>query len=529
MARDESYYNKLFSDDIELTEPLKGTDETEMLFILTFWEEDAFSFDFPIIASEFLKHEAASLSEYTDGPYFREVMHQRDPREGFKIKITSMMLSAARKGSGYSQELFRRLYKTYYKREYNVLKRFQTISFDELMGFENDEEVLAETCARVLTIAPFFGITLHFSCVAAYQMIQDDVKDMPYDYLTKPEFLDFPEGLFDECIERTDGLADGDIFSSRKLRKLRDIFKFKQNVFRYYGVTEGYDAYLNQEVWGRKRSLAITFALLKMTFPKREFTDEELLYYLEIFDQITAYTSQFAVLEDDINLMFGMKDGYEHEREFLHFKPFEPDEKAIGHTKKENVPPMPMPSPDNTADAEKLLRENAELKILLSRAKANLKNAASEQAESRRTIRELQAMERQQEDLRRELQALREFAYQTTEEDVAAKEPDYSALEKTLRTKRIVIVGGHDNWTSQLRDKFPDWVYVRPGASGAGDVRVMNNADAVYFFTDFISHSTYGKYVRYARETDIPFRYIHSTNIRANVQQMAGDLEITDL
>ena len=63
---------------------LVGADEVEMVFILTFWQQSNLDFDFPIIAHEFLKHEADSLSQYTDGPYFKNVIDQRDPRSALR-------------------------------------------------------------------------------------------------------------------------------------------------------------------------------------------------------------------------------------------------------------------------------------------------------------------------------------------------------------------------------------------------------------------------------------------------------------
>ena len=527
MEKPEKNQNNL-SDSLELDGPFSGAAEAEMLFVLTFWQESELSYTFPLIAYEFLKHEAESITDYTDGLFFKDLMEQKSPGDALKIKITSMMLSAARKGSAYSQELLRRLYKAHYKREYNALKRFRVISFDELTSFKNEAEVRAETYARILTIAPFFGIGLHFTCEAAYILIRDTVEDMEDAYLTKTEFLDLPEGLFKESLEKVERMLEGETDTGRRRRKFRDMLKFKQAVFRYNGMSLDYDVYLDEEGWTRKQALAITLSILKVTFPTREFSDDELYVYAEVFNQITAYSSHFGILEDEVNMMLGMKDGYQYEVEALRVQPFETEAEKGQPRRSERISLVPAAPPEKADSLEDLRRENEELRTLLQRARFNLKSASAEQAEARRTIRQLQAMEQSQSGLLQELHALREFAYQSTEDDIIAKEPDYNALKNALRTKRVVIIGGHDNWTSQLRESFPGWVFVKPGPSGAGDVKVMDRADAVYFFTGFISHATYGKYVQYAREMDIPFGYIHSTNIRANMRQIAGDLKIME-
>ena len=506
-------------------EQLIGADEVEMVFVLTFWQQSNLDFDFPIIAHEFLKHEADSFSQYTDGPYFKNVIDQRDPRSALRIKFTGMILSAAYKKNAYAEELLRRIYKTYYKNEYRALKKFQKISFDEITGFENEEEPLCDTCARILTMTPFFNIELDISCMEAFRYVRDSVREMPEYYLRKLEFLEFEDGLLQESMKCAEKVMEKYRTDRKLIRKDRDIFKFKAKVFQYYGVSEDYEYQMDQEPWDRKRSLALTVSLLKKTFPKREFSDEQLQYYLEIFEQIKAYSTQLACFEDDLNQMFGIEYGYAYEKKRLLLKPFEIEEKADSRP----VENAPVPSTDDSGTKEEtiseLKNENAQLKMELRTVKNNLKNAESDQAGYRRTIRELQAMGRAQEDVLQELYALREFAYRSTEDDVPVKEQDYQALEEMLQGKRIVIIGGHDNWTSQLRERFPKWVFVKPGASGEGDVRVMNKADAVYFFTDFISHTTYGKYVQYAREAGITFRYIHSTNIKANIRQIAADIE----
>lgn len=89
---------------------------------------------------------------------------------------------------------------------------------------------------------------------------------------------------------------------------------------------------------------------------------------------------------------------------------------------------------------------------------------------------------------------------------------------------RIVVIGGHSNWVSKVKSRFPDWVFVSPDASGTPDVDIVDKADHVYFFTDTISHSAYYRFMNVVRERKVGFGYIHGVNIDKNTRQIYNEL-----
>ena len=93
-------------------------------------------------------------------------------------------------------------------------------------------------------------------------------------------------------------------------------------------------------------------------------------------------------------------------------------------------------------------------------------------------------------------------------------------MEESIRSRKIVIVGGHDNWTGFLREKFPSWSYIRPGASNTIPESAVMQADHLFFFTDTISHGAYNKFLNVVRTHSIPFGYLHGTNIPATIRQI---------
>ena len=44
-------------------------------------------------------------------------------------------------------------------------------------------------------------------------------------------------------------------------------------------------------------------------------------------------------------------------------------------------------------------------------------------------------------------------------------------------------------------------------------MKSMDNKEMLFFFTDYISHTAYGKFIAAARERKIPFAYLHGVNL----------------
>ena len=51
----------------------------------------------------------------------------------------------------------------------------------------------------------------------------------------------------------------------------------------------------------------------------------------------------------------------------------------------------------------------------------------------------------------------------------------------------------------------------------------LDGTEKVYFFTNHISHGTYGKYINLVRENKIPFGYLQTINIENVVKQIYND------
>lgn len=71
-----------------------------------------------------------------------------------------LIYNGAKLGDDYCLELIKNLYKVYHKKEYNRLKRFRTISPDEIFSLTEDEYIDSEypSVGRIMGMCPFLGI-----------------------------------------------------------------------------------------------------------------------------------------------------------------------------------------------------------------------------------------------------------------------------------------------------------------------------------------------------------------------------------
>ena len=90
-------------------------------------------------------------------------------------------------------------------------------------------------------------------------------------------------------------------------------------------------------------------------------------------------------------------------------------------------------------------------------------------------------------------------------------------MEKAIADKKIVIIGGHVNWQNKLKQIFPEWFFVHPDAYKTVNAGMLEGKEKVYFFTDYINHISYKKFIAIVRERNIPFGYIGSRNINSVV------------
>ena len=498
---------------------IKDTEALDYMFVHTFGGDtfDSCS-DFPFIALDFLKHTYPNIEEYSKYVYADDCMDKWAPDTAMRYKVLNMILAAARHQNEYACEMLCRLYKVYYKREYNQLKRFREISYDELRSFENEEELFEQTAARILTICPFMGIEIRLDCELVIPDVEAILEDETFDFKVEPEEFRFDVDLFREAGEEARELIERKEKRKRDYFWRNDISKFKEQVFNYLCVPKDFDDTCDRELDSLERSIAITITLLKMRFRNRTFTDEEILYFHEIFRQIRAFSSQIGMFDEMVDMMIGRTDRFEFELEQCRYHP---EKQKIATTalreKKDKTKSVVVASPTLQADAsereKELLLEINDLKVSLKQKQQEFNEIKRKYLEAKEEAAQNRIDDEQWKADRSELFRLREYVYSLTEEDARSTDFNLEEMKAALKDRKIIIVGGHENWVGYLKDIFPNWTYIKPSISNTLPESHAVHAEYLFFFTDTISHGSFNKYMNIVRKHGLPYSYLHGTNI----------------
>lgn len=104
-----------------------------------------------------------------------------------------------------------------------------------------------------------------------------------------------------------------------------------------------------------------------------------------------------------------------------------------------------------------------------------------------------------------ELNALREFAFDTQSEYTTPETT--TTLAELICGKKIIIVGGHITWRNRMKERHPSIMFL-DGHNKALNHTVFDKADFILFDTSNMSHTTYEKAICYLRDRRLRFNYL---------------------
>lgn len=511
----------MIPDDERLSPDPYGCDKLFIDFFIT----DKMRDDFPLVVRDFLYKEFSKIDEYEDMAYFDMDAGDDAPETLFNRFVLNLMVDAVKGGSEYSKALILQLYKTYYKKEYQSLKRFSSISADEILSLSEPEggtTFYFANIARILFVAKLSGISFRDDCSYIYAFLNEyaDRIDSCPRYTYADEVMD----VYDDCVKEIESRFDID-----KLYKIEGrLSKYLGNVLKWLGFGPEYVELCDISYNGIVDHLATTLAILKKTYPgkNKEYSAEELVLYSMVLHSVGAATSNHEWMTDELRKVFYGPDVdgfYEDFPPLFHSE----DVQHKAAAKKTETPKMAQPAAkieEPVYNEKKLLEELEVMRRKVHKLEADNCNLRIDLSEKRKVDEENRSIKAQMESSNRELAALRSYVYGLTESDEPVQSEPVEKMKKEISALRIIIIGGHTNWVSKLKKEFPNWDFVNPEASGTTAVSIINNADRVYFFTDTISHSKYYQFMNAIRENKVEFGYIHGVNIEKNIRDIYRDI-----
>ena len=497
----------------------------EKLFVIFFITEELED-DFPLIVRDFLKHGFEdSDQDFID--YVNIDNGDLNPSKMFYYHFLSVIVNAANRGSEYAKALLLNLYKTYYKKEYKTFKKFSVLTQEDLLTLaevDDDNRFFHGNLARILYIARLSGITISSDCEYTYAYL--NYISECYEKL-ESHSLDLGEGeLFQEAKKYIED--NYDIDELYKLQSKED--KFSANVSKWLCYDPIMVDMCDVNYDGFERSLAITLAILKKTYPSKgfDYSAEELVRCSSIVHFASAMASNLDWMAERLYCVtYG-----ESATDFYDSFPskFNPEEVVVGKTDNKSRTVIDKTKARDSVVADEinddLISELESLKRKLHMLESANSSLRSDLHEKKKLEEERKQLINELEDDKRELAALRSFVYShSNDDDEQESEISIQDMKKHLSGLRIVIIGGHPNWVSKLKREFADWVYVNPEASGTTDASIVENADKVFFFTSVISHTKYYQFINILRERKINFAYLDGVNIERNIRDIYKEVE----
>lgn len=520
-------------DEAERVNP--DTYGCDSIFVRNFVTPDMQA-DFPVIANAFYRNVPESLTFENYDYYIDTRIKNSYAINAFSVFTLSQILSSARRGNEYSSQLLKYLYKTYYKKEYKTLKRFSRIKPAEIMSINETiryaEPEFAGT-ARILTMCPFLNIEPDIECSFLYLIL--DRYNNAFEQRTlvlEQEFMEKEE--YYEC-----GSVMADLFDTNDIEELRknakdykNYSRFRKAALKHLGYPVDFTDYLEDDIQV-EYCYVHTIHILKKMFPNKEITKEELQMYASIYYDMYVLTDAMDEIDEYFQKLYGEIDDYVLENSF-----FKPDdfEEATGLNKKsdrktkaakQQEPPVrAVASPaDAKYDQEQLLKEIADLRNKLHNKEYDVQHLSELYKDAKKQAADAEAEKHIFESEHEELVALREHVYNSTEEDIVIPKESRQQMIDSISKKRVLIIGGHSNWIQKMKEVFPDWGYINFKNTTTVDDSILNNVEYVYFFTDFIKHHVYNRFISQVRSKKIPFGYIGSTNIDKCIRQLAEEMK----
>ena len=545
--QDTEFFDKLDAEDLQrkkelamlVLEDLKDKENGNVVapdttgvgffFLADFINSDMF-FDFALIEQDFLKNCRGKLDEFQQVGWYGETSFRSNrPLDAMQSSVMRLIYNGAVIGDEYCLELIKNLYKVYYRKEYNQLKRFRSINPDEIFALAENEfgNPGYSSLGRVMGMCFFMGIEFDETCSVLYKLLNKKREELLKEEDEETEYKIFDNELFQECTDQVD-----EWLSEQEKKNLPyykenarywDINRFVGQCLRQQGYVEDYHMLCMENNLGLRMQMVRTLAVLKSWKPKRDFTFEDVQFYTNIYDLTAALT--------DVADTFAYEAGYligdeidEIDVKEAHFNPanMTVNLRSKKPEKKSAVNIAPVSKGD--ASADDYLTEIAQLRKKLNEKEQENKYLREQYRNVKRLSEETESLIEKYESEREELIALREFAYNSEHENYAIEENQLPAMEEAIAGRKIVIIGGHVNWQNKLKIMFPEWLIVHPDAYKTVNAGMLEGKEKVYFFTEYINHISYKKFVAIVREKHIPFGYISSRNIDSVVSQIYQEM-----
>lgn len=522
LNKEANLFNKMIEETRGKKIPEEGTEYTFAAGFLTMEMMD----DFPYIEKDFFDHRFDKLNEYSRNcnlDYSSVIMDDIMYIE--PMWIMQLIYNGARQNDDYCIALITKLYKLYHKKEYNRLKKYRTVNVIDIMTIAEDARKYdLHPFARIVAMAELLGIKISDDCSIFNNMLwkirERDREDI--------EKINTTNNLSEE--ERSEATAQLEEWTKNKRKPFKEfdkIIKFCTSTLRDFGFSETYFNSIDYNEYPENVRKLMTDSIchMKRAFQEKTYTFEEIQHYaglLFCIAYIVSHAEDFNVYQ---KARIGIIDQEKYKKSLFKIgsvqvkKEDAASQNTAGQDDKvnDNIPP-------DDEEEEKLEENPGEM---VEKMKAQIRTQKSEYRHLREEYESLLEEKKSlneklcnYENEKAELAALREYVYRLEQGELKDDKEDLDEIKKFLAQKTLTIIGGHNNWTGKLKKEFPKWKFISVNGFTTATQQIVYSSDKVFFFSDYLNHCAYEKYISVVREHNIPFSYLHGVNVEATLREI---------
>lgn len=495
----------------------------DFFFLMGFWTEELF-LEFSLVEQDFMAHCGNKLAELNSIAWYDEAyIGITSPRKTLYSHVLRLIYNGAKSGDTYCIGLLKNLYKTYHKKEYRQIKNFSELSTKDILCITTDKNTVNDFFAfvRILGISQFLNIKLNEDCAIWYKLLSERRET----YLTNVARIIKPKTIADESykdaalqIDAWNELAEKD---KGLVERYKDSVEFTNIVFKMQGFSNHYDKLCVNFENGREHLIS-TLAILKRMDPKREYTFEEVQVCSHIRDLVLAITETADCFQYEVDYLLGE----EIDEEFVDEAWFKKTAVDISTKQKEDDSRLLNIAPVKLGDVTK---ENylQEIDKLITE-RDHLKREAKDSHEIKRSLEnelaEKDALLQQLQEDKQELIRMRDYIRSTTVKENLSEERNIKEQRQFLSDKKIMIIGGPENWHNRIKENFPNWTVIQPDKFSTINPSITKGYDEVFLYTGFVGHAECNYFIKHMNSSGIPYWYLNNTNMDRVIQDIYLEL-----
>ena len=458
----------------------------------------------------------------------------------FSLMVIHYLYYGTKLGNEFCKKQLIALHRIFHKKEYNSIKRFSKLTGYDIFDVLGDD-MSDGSAARIIIISRLLGIEVEKDrnfeviCKLTNKHLRESIPKEKYSKIYDDDYHDEDCESFDHNLFIAKDIVNGYLAAYKK-----DIATIKSCIrntaYRYFSVNEKLYNMSIIENWLRNGSIFVTNTVEAvanaLSDPDYEYDYTDPQVVKDASDDERFQILNELMMASFINFMMqivfagnlsAISDNWFLFNDNNHSKLYKPMAADKNVDEDEAGPDdCKQDEPDDRAD---LIAQINELKSQIKMQESEINSLRGENKKVKSLQRELDKLKYESADDKKELAALRSFVYELDKEsETETTKNNIENMKKALKSKRLAIIGGHQNLVNYLKQEFPNWTYTATEVRSDIPLSKLVNQDMTVFCAEHICHAFYYKYLHMARKNNLKIGYMQGSNINQIITQLYNQL-----